>query len=480
MKGQGDRPAFGVRFTKGAGGPLQKEIQMKIKRVLAGAILGAAASALAAQSITFPIGEGEAWLGATMGVGSNVFQMNHEMRASQSRPPHYYSWFTDLSLSDFKVMVGYDSAFAGGKVTVRGPASWGTKTDFTAHEIFSDSYAWVRLGDYVKVQGGWYEYRRMNGLNDYVGNFNYGYISAPVAASSGNTGSLKEVDLFQNLIAEFYIPAGITRVTVEFSPITINKVAVGGSNSATFNEIMQNPDVFAFAGGFRISAPFLEDRLKVQLMYAPAVDNTAGVYEGDPTVDKPKTFAYQGVFNAGAEVYLVEDVEMAFMFSGAHSLTKREWVEEGAQKGDKTLSDVYWAWDARARYTGLPKTTLEAHLKGTFAHDLGRTVGSTATTASFGGFWGAVGGCYQLTDQLGLRLVTDVRYTNRWLEEARDQAIRFEFKPAVRYNLTDKIYAQAGITYALRHGWGTTEEGETQEETIAQDLAIPVSIFIEL
>ncbi len=455
---------------------------MKIKHIIVGIFLCAATSAAAAQSITFPIGEGTAWLGATMGVSTNFYQMSHEMRGNQDKDtiPHSHSWFTNLMLSDFKVMVGYDSAVAGGKVTVRGPSNWKLNTNFYASEIFSDSYAWVRLGDYVKVQGGWYEYRRMDKLASYVDNFSYGYIEAPGGTLSGSTGTLKEVDLFQNLIAEFYIPAVVTQLTLEISPIAINSVSIGGNNNMVVNEVMQNPDVWDFAGGFRLSAPFMDDKLKVQLTYAPAVANTDGVYDGEPTKDKPKTFTYKGIFAAGTEVYMMPGVDIAFMFSGAHTITKRNWVEEGEEKDDKTKADIYWAWDLRGRYTGLPKTTLEAHLKGTFGHDIGRSVGNTAEAHSFGGFWGAVGGCYQLTDQLNLRLVADVRYTNQWLEKSRDEAVRFEIKPAVRYNVTEKIYAQGGITYSLQHGWGKTIEGETQETTMAQSVAIPISILVEL
>ena len=79
-----------------------------------------------------------------------------------------------------------------------------------------------------------------------------------------------------------------------------------------------------------------------------------------------------------------------------------------------------------------------------------------------------------------MRLVADVRYTNQWLEKSRDEAVRFEIKPAVRYNVTEKIYAQGGITYSLQHGWGKTIEGETQETTMAQSVAIPISILVEL
>ena len=455
---------------------------MKIKQCVVGALLGIMASTVAAQSITFPVGEGTAWLGATMGTSSNLYQMNHEMTGNQEAGtyPHSHSWFTDIGLSDFKVVVGYDSEVAGGKVTVRGPSNWRPNAAFSASQIFSDSYAWVKFGDYVKVQGGWYEYRRMNGLNSVVGNFNYGYIKA-AEGKSGDTGSLTEVDLFKNLIAEFYIPAGEIPVTLEFSPITINSVEIGGSNTLAVNDIMQNPDVWNFAGGFRASAPLLDDQLKVQLMYAPAVSSSEGVFDGDPTADRPKTLTYKDVFAAGAELYLLPDTELAVMFSGTHTSTLREWVEEdGTKAGDNTLSDVYWALDVRGRYVGLPKTTLEAHLKGTFGHEIGKQPASTSVPYTFGGFWGAIGGGYQLTDELSLRLVADGRYTLRWGEQERNEAMRLEVKPAVRYNLTDKISAQAGVTYAMQIGRGIDATGNAVESTMAQSVAVPISLFIEL
>lgn len=455
---------------------------MKIKQCVAGAFLGIVASTLAAQSITFPVGEGTAWLGATMGVSSNLYQMNHEMTGNQEEGsyPHSHSWVTDLGLSDFKIVVGYDSEVAGGKVTVRGPSNWRPNAAFSASQIFSDSYAWVKLGDYVKVQGGWYESRRMNGLNSYVGNFNYGYIKA-AEGKSGDTGSLTEVDLFKNLIAEFYIPAGDIPVTLEFSPVTINSVEIGGSNTLAVNDIMQNPDIWNFAGGFRVSAPLLDDQLKVQLMYAPAMKNTDGVASGDPTADRPKTFTYKDVFAAGAELYLLPDTELALLFSGTHTSTQRDWVEEdGTKNGDNTLSDVYWALDLRGRYTGLDKTTLEAHLKGTFGHEIGRQPGSTGSTYSFGGFWGAIGGGYQLTDEMSLRLVADGRYTLRWCEKEKNEAFRFEVKPAVRYNLSEKVHVQGGVTYSMQYGTGTDATGQAIESTIAQSVAVPISIFVEL
>ena len=453
---------------------------MKIKQFIIGAFLGVVASALAAQSITFPVGEGTAWLGATMGVSSNLYQMNHEMKGNQTQDsyPHAHSWFTDLGLSDFKVMVGYDSDVAGGKVTVRGPSNWRPNAAFSASQIFSDSYVWVRLGDYVKVQGGWYEYRRMSGLNDYVGNFNYGYISK--GSKSGDTGTLTEVDLFQNLIAEFYIPVGPIPLTLEFSPLAINSVAIGGSNTGTVNDVMQNPDVWSFAGGFRLSAPLLDDQLKVQLSYAPAIRNFSGVASGQPVASSPKNLTYKDIFAAGAELYLLPDTELALMFSGTHTSTKREWVADGSETGDTTLSDVYWALDVRGRYTGLDKLTLEAHLKGTFGHDLGRQPGSTAAAYSFGGFWGAIGGGYQLTDDMSLRLVLDGRYTNGWKDKEKAEAFRFEVKPAIRYNLTDKIYAQSGLTYYVQLGSGTDAAGQAVESTVSQSVTVPVSIFIEL
>ena len=98
----------------------------------------------------------------------------------------------------------------------------------------------------------------------------------------------------------------------------------------------------------------------------------------------------------------------------------------------------------------IDELTLEAHLKGTFGHDLGRQPGSTAAAYSFGGFWGAIGGGYQLTDDMSLRLVLDGRYTNGWKDKEKAEAFRFEVKPAIRYNLTDKIYAQSGLTYYVQ------------------------------
>ena len=100
--------------------------------------------------------------------------------------------------------------------------------------------------------------------------------------------------------------------------------------------------------------------------------------------------------------------------------------------------------------------------------------------ANFLATWNALGGSYNITDNMQVKLVTTANYSTRILRKEAWNSLQFSIKPAFRYSLAEKAHVQVGINYTITEGWGKDNKGDDYTSTRVMNIAVPVSISMEL
>lgn len=340
------------------------------------------------------------------------------------------------------------------------------------HTLFKDSYLYARFKDVAYIQVGLFENRRLNRLNTVVDEWAYGYVVQPSDNKSGNMGTLKETDLIKNFNAEFY--AG--PVTIEFAPLIINSSdkQPGGDNWLNLNNSYDGTSM-KFAGSLRISAPIM-DLAKVQLLTAMDLDRKE---ESSSTETSPNKSKLNTLLALGGHISPLDNLELASHLSYAFTSDWDDWKEPEKGNGNSINSDMYIAADLRGAWTGFENIQLELHSKFTYGFLLGKN-DLEKEGANFLTTWNALGGSYSISDSMQVKLVATVNYSTRDLRKEVWNSLQFSIKPAFRYYLAEKAYAQVGINYTITEGWGKDSTGKDYTGTRVMNIAVPVSISVEL
>ena len=408
---------------------------------------------------------------------TNVYSATFEDRGdiNSGKKPSSHGWFTGFDLSGIKFSATLDSQYYGAKLTLNGPSRWVTTApDYVAlyHTLFKDSYLYARFKDVAYIQVGLFENRRLNRLNTVVDEWAYGYVIQPSDNSSGNLGTLKETDLIKNFNAEFY--AG--PVTIEFAPLIINSSdkQPGGDNWLNLNNSYDGTSM-KFAGSLRISAPIM-DLAKVQLLTAMDLDRKE---ESSSTETSPNKSKLNTLLALGGHISPLDNLELASHLSYAFTSDWDDWKEPEKGNGNSINSDMYIAADLRGAWTGFENIQLELHSKFTYGFLLGKN-DLEKEGANFLTTWNALGGSYSISDSMQVKLVATVNYSTRALRKEVWNSLQFSIKPAFRYYLAEKAYAQVGINYTITEGWGKDSTGKDYTGTRVMNIAVPVSISVEL
>lgn len=378
-------------------------------------------------------------------------------------------------MSGMKLHATLDSQNFGGKLTINGPSRWVTTApDYISLYLtmFNDSYLYARFKDVAYIQVGLFENRRLDRLNSVVDEWAYGYVIQPSDNKSGNMGTLKETDLIKNFNAEFY--AG--PVTIEFAPLIIHSPdkQPGGDNWLNLNNPYDGTSM-KFAGSLRVSAPIM-DLAKVQFLTAMDLDRKL---ESESTEASPNKSILNTLLALGGHITPLDYLAITGHLSYTFTANWDDWKEPEKGKGNSINNDMYIAADMRGAWTGFENTQLELHSKFTYGFLLGKNE-LEADGAKFLATWNALGGSYNLTDKMQVRLVATANYSSRTLREEVWNSFQFGIKPAFRYYLAEKAHAQVGINYAITEGWGKDNKGQDYTSTRVMNLEIPVSISIEL
>ena len=415
--------------------------------------------------------------GISAAASTNVYSAVFEDRGDlqDGKKPSVHNWFSGFDLSGMKFYATLDSHNYGGRLTINGPSRWVTTAPDYINlylTMFNNSYLYARFKDIAYIQVGLFENRRLNRLNSVVDEWAYGYVMQPADNSSGNLGTLKETDLIKNFNAEFY--AG--PVTIEFAPLLINTNGKqpGGDNWLNLNNSYDGTSM-KFAGSLRVSAPVM-DLAKVQLLTAMDLDRKE---ESPSTEETPNKSKLNTLIALGGHVTPLEHLELASHLSYTFTSNWDDWKQPTKDTGNSINSDMYTAVDIRGRWTGFENIQLELHSKFTYGFLLGKN-DLEKDGANFLATWNALGGSYNITDNMQVKLVTTANYSTRILRKEAWNSLQFSIKPAFRYSLAEKTHVQVGINYTITEGWGKDNKGDDYTSTRVMNIAVPVSISMEL